>query len=747
VSSFHPHLLDRRLRVARAVVWLVIGVFVVVFFRTQILEHGKYRLQSELNRLRPIPLPAPRGLIMDRNGKVLAENVPGYTVSLLPGDEDSLRATLRPLAPLVKLDSAELTRVLLRHSRAPYLPVTVLTNAKFELVSALQERRVIFPGLLIQPEPKRHYPDSSLVAHLIGYVGEVTEAERGQRRFTGVRLGGVVGKDGLERQYDDSLRGADGMRFVEVSALGRVVREAGAASTLLPVAGQPLRTTIDLDLQRYVAQIFPAGQRGALLALNPNTGEILALYSSPGFDPNAFVGGIDPGAWRRLNESESHPLFDRSIQARYPPGSTWKLAVAAIALKRGLVTFRSHMPIPCRGGLQYGTRFFRCWSAQGHGDLALADAIAQSCEVYFYQLGLKIGLSSLLEEANRIGFHTRTGVNLPGEITPEFPAGTEYYDRAYGPRRWTSAVTLNLAIGQGENAQTLVNMVRFYQMLASDGHARPPFLVHPGPNPNVTLGLSPDQIAGLRQAMISVVERGTGRRPVRGDHHGRGENGHRAEPPPPRPRLVHRLRARRQARNRRGRDRRVRPRGALRRTARHAGDRALPRRGHDARLPPPHRPPDRLRAAPGADPPRRRSRGHGAARHGPHGHHSYGHDQCDPASARSISRSPASSWCSSRTGSRRSTRRDRRTCPPSWPRSGTARRSGSPSGRPPCSSCSASRPGCSNGPRRTPMRSRFWSCCSRSPWGAGREPRPASGRGSRSPVCAWDSPPSSPSSP
>src|SRR3989440_481999 len=511
MSSFHPHLLDRRLRVARAVVWAVMGLIVAVFFRTQILEHGKYRLQSEMNRLRPIPLLAPRGLIMDRNGKVLAENVPGYTVSLLPGDEDSLRAELRRLAPLIKLDETDIGRVLTRYRKAPYLPVMVLQSAKFDLVSALEERRVIFPGLLIQPEPKRHYPDSSLVAHLVGYVGEVTEAERGQRRFTSVRLGGLVGKDGLERQYDDSLRGADGVRFVEVSALGRVVREAGAASTLAPVSGQPLRTTIDLDLQRYVAQIFPAGQRGAVLALNPNTGEILALYSAPGFDPNSFVGGIEAATWRRLNESESHPLFDRSIQARYPPGSTWKLAVAAIALKRGLVTFHSHMPIPCRGGLQYGNRFFRCWSAQGHGDLSLADAIAQSCDVYFYQLGLKIGLSSLLEEANGIGFHTRTGVDLPGEITPEFPAGTEYYDRAYGPRRWTSAVTLNLAIGQGENAQTLVNMVRFYQMLASDGRARPPFLVHPGPNPNVTLGLSADQLAGLRQAMISVVERGTAR--------------------------------------------------------------------------------------------------------------------------------------------------------------------------------------------------------------------------------------------
>src|SRR2546422_854856 len=152
-----------------------------------------------------------------------------------------------------------------------------------------------------------------------------------------------------------------------------------------------------------------------------------------------------------------------------------------MALRRGIVTLRSRMPIPCRGGFQYGNRFFRCWSAQGHGDLVLADAIAQSCDVYFYQLGLKLGLTSMLEDATGLGFHSRTGIDLPGEITSEFPGGTDYYDRVYGPRRWTAAVTLNLAIGQGENAQTLVNMLRFYQMLASDGRARSPYLVHPAP--------------------------------------------------------------------------------------------------------------------------------------------------------------------------------------------------------------------------------------------------------------------------
>ncbi|HET7379676.1 MAG TPA: penicillin-binding protein 2 [Gaiellales bacterium] len=512
MSSFHQHLLERRLRLARAVVWVALAALVIVFFRTQILEHSKYQLQSETNRLRPIPLPAPRGIITDRNGKILAENVPGYTVSLLPAtNEDSLRAMLHRLAPLVKLDSGGIERVLVRYRRAPYLPLPVVPNATFTLISQLEERRLLFPGLLIQPEPRRHYPDSSLVAHLVGYIGEVTEAERTQRRVAPVRLGGLLGKDGLEREYDDSLRGADGVRFVEVSAFGRVVREAGAASGLQPIPGRALSTTIDLDLQRYVAQIFPAGQRGAVLALNPNTGEILALYSAPGYDPNAFVGGVDPDYWRSLNTSQAHPLLDRAIKTFYPPGSTWKLAIAAMGLKRGIVTLHSHMPIPCRGGLQYGNRFFRCWNARGHGDLSLTDAIAQSCDVYFYQLGLKLGLTSLLEDASGLGFRSRTGIDLPGEITAVFPSGTDYYDRVYGPRRWTSAVTLNLAIGQGENAQTLANMVRFYQMLASDGHERPPYLVHPTTRSDVSLGLAPDQLAGLRQAMISVVQRGTAR--------------------------------------------------------------------------------------------------------------------------------------------------------------------------------------------------------------------------------------------
>jgi penicillin-binding protein 2 len=441
----------------------------------------------------------------------MAENVPGYTVSLLPGLEGNLRSTLARIASIANIDSSEIEKVIQRARRAPYQPALVLADAPFNVVSALEERRVAIPGLLIQAEPKRYYPDTAMIAHLVGYVGEVTEVERTTRRFANVRLGGLVGKDGLEREYDDTLRGSEGVRFVEVSARGQMVREAEAAANLAPVPGADLHTTIDLDLQNFVAQVFPAGQRGAVMALNPNTGEVLALYSAPGFDPNAFVGGISADYWRALNENPAHPLLNRAIQARYPPGSTWKLAVAAMALKRGIVGPRTRMPIPCRGGLQYGNRYFRCWQPHGHGDLTLTEAIAQSCDVYFYQLGIKLGVTSLLEDANGWGFRGRTGIDLPGESPSEFPSGPDYYDRLYGPHRWTSAVALNLAIGQGENAQTLVQMVRLYQQLASDGRERTPYVVRPAASGNVSLDLTTDQIEALRHAMISVVEQGTAR--------------------------------------------------------------------------------------------------------------------------------------------------------------------------------------------------------------------------------------------
>lgn len=510
MNWFHGYELARRERVARLAVWLVGAVLLVAFFRIQVLSSSRYRLRSELNRLRSVPVPAPRGLITDRNGVVLAENEPGYSIGLLASSEDSLVATLKRIAPIVHLTSEDIEQARRAFRRAPYRPVIVRRDAPFDLVSALEERRVVIPGLVTQAEPKRRYPFGAAAAHVVGYVGEISEDELASDTIPGARPGLLVGRDGLEKEYDERLRGEDGERFVEVDALGRTVRDAGVGQSLAPVQGTSIRTTLDIGLQQYVAEVFPKGKRGALMVMDPANGDVLALYSSPSYDPNAFIGGIDPQLWTKLSQAEDYPLLDRAIQARYPPGSTWKLVLAAMAMNRGLVDLDSHMPIPCRGGLQYGNRYFHCWKTDGHGDLDLAQAIAQSCDVYFYQLGLKVGLNDLLSDAVRMGFRDRSGIDLPGELRPLFPASTEYYDQRYGPRGWTNAVTLNLAIGQGENSQTLANMVSFFAMLANpNGHAPEPHLLASSTPPVRSLGLSVTQLAGLRQALVEVVQHGT----------------------------------------------------------------------------------------------------------------------------------------------------------------------------------------------------------------------------------------------
>src|SRR5262249_11269274 len=355
---------------------------------------------------RPIPLTAPRGTIYDRHGEIIAENVPGYSVKLLAPSADSLKAVLARVREVVPLDSAAIAEVLRRFQTARYQPVVVFGDATFETVSRLQEHRVDLPGLVIQAEPKRLYPARSAVAHLVGYVGEVTDADLESDRYGDLEPGAIVGKAGLEQEYDDTLRGTAGVRYIEVNARGRLVREEASSASLPPTPGRPIATTIDLDLQRFIDSIWPAGVRGAIVAIPPS-GEIRALYSAPAFDPNAFVGGIAPQLWRSLNTDEARPLLNRAIQARYPPASPFKLAIAAMALKRGLIGLDTHMPVPCRGGLRMGNRVFRCWKKEGHGSLDLIGAVAASCDVYFYQVGLRLGLDAIIEDGVLMGFKDR----------------------------------------------------------------------------------------------------------------------------------------------------------------------------------------------------------------------------------------------------------------------------------------------------------------------------------------------------
>lgn len=495
----------------RAVLVASFLLLAAAFFRAQVVEVSGYRLQSQKNRLRQVPLLAPRGEILDREGRVIADNVPGYTVKLFAPSADSLRAVLARLGALVPVDSGLTETIVRRFRSAPYQPTMVFSGARFEAVSRLEENRYLLPGLVVQTEPRRIYAGGGAVAHLVGYVGEVSDDELRRSRFPGARMGSIIGRDGLEQAYDSVLRGTDGVRYTEVDARGRMVREEVSSASLAPIRGLPIKTTIDLGLQLFVDSLWTTalpGTRGALMAMTPS-GEILVLYSAPAFDPNDFIGGISPERWSALNTDSARPLLNRAIRGTYPPASTFKLALAVMALRRGIADFDTHMPQTCRGGYQYGNRFFRCWKREGHGSLNLMGAIRQSCDTYFYQLGLRLGLASLLEDGTRLGFGARTGVDLGSEVRPFFPANTAYYDRVRGPRGWTNAVTLNLAIGQGENAQSLVNIMRFYAALAGDGRIETPYLVARSGESELSLGLDPSQLEGIRSSLAEVVRAGT----------------------------------------------------------------------------------------------------------------------------------------------------------------------------------------------------------------------------------------------
>jgi penicillin-binding protein 2 len=511
LSVFSPDRLRDRSAKMQGVLVVTFLLLAAAFFRAQVLGYQDYRLQSEKNRLRQVPLMAPRGAILDRNGGVIAENVPGYTVKLFAPSVDSMRAVLGRLQRVIPIDSAGIEGIARRFHGAQYQPALVYAGADFATVSKLEEHRYLLPGLVIQTEPRRVYQAGSAVAHLVGYVGEVSDSELKRERYAGSRMGSIVGRDGLEQEYDSLLRGVDGVRYTEVDARGRMVREEVSSPSLAPIAGGAIKTTIDLPLQEFVDSMWRTalpGTRGALVAMTPD-GQILSLYSAPTFDPNDFIGGIQSDIWVSLNTDEAKPLINRAIRGTYPPASPFKLATAVMALRKGVVNFNSHMPEPCRGGMQFGNRFIHCWKKEGHGSLDLTGAIAGSCDVYFYQLGLRLGLQSLLEDGTRLGFGERSGIDLESEQRPIYPANTEYYNRRYGPRGWTNAVTLNLAIGQGENSQSLMNMMRFYAALAGDGTVGPPYIVKARDLPRRSLGLTPEQVQGLRAAMVAVVQRGT----------------------------------------------------------------------------------------------------------------------------------------------------------------------------------------------------------------------------------------------
>ncbi|TMQ59535.1 MAG: penicillin-binding protein 2 [Candidatus Eisenbacteria bacterium] len=509
----------------RALTFAVVGIFALVLLRLfflQVLQGGRYRELSEGNRIRVEVLTAPRGEVRDRKGRLLADCVPSFTVTLDPFDKAYTRtparidSTLAALGPILGVDPAFLKDKIQRERKISFLPIRLKRNVDIKSVAFVSEHRDQLPGVQVESEPLRRYPLGLMASHLLGYVGEISDKELVDPRYGDYLSGDLIGRMGIERRYEKLLRGQDGKRFVEVNALGRKAELLGDKRPILPRRGVDLGLTIDLDVQRAAEDAFAPGARGAVVALDPSNGEVLALASKPNYDPNEFSTGITQERWNELSGGGNYPLFNRAIQAAYPPGSTLKPFTSLAGLESGAITPGTVFAQSCTGQFRFGTRLFGCWNHDGHGLLSMHDAIVRSCDVYFYQLGLRIGLERLAEFMSRLQLSEKTGIDLPQERRGLFP-DLGWYDRRFGVGRWSRGITLNLAIGQGETSLTPVKLAQLAAFVGNGGTLWKPHVIRSVASGRLPgLGQADDSLRqivplsrynldAVRDAMVSVV--------------------------------------------------------------------------------------------------------------------------------------------------------------------------------------------------------------------------------------------------
>jgi penicillin-binding protein 2 len=436
----------------------------VTLFSLQVLQYGEFDAAAKMNRQDTYRVVAPRGITADRSGHKLAENVYQarltYPRRLLVGSEPD--STLERFAQLLDLDAATLQQRI-EASNEPER-VTLVRRATAEQVAVVEEHRLLLPQVQATIGPRRSYPLGSLAAHILGYLGEVRREETESDEH--YRAGDMIGRMGIERAAELLLRGAHGVRGVEVNAAGHIVGEVQELSEE-PLAGSRLFLTLDYRLQGRVEELL-RGQVGACVVMEVRTGDLLAVASSPTYDPNEFMAGITAD---RMNEILNDPhkrMFNRAFRGAYPPGSPFKLITAAAALERNKVTPSTRFQ-PCYGSYPFGDRVFRCWELGGHGSLDLEGAIVQSCDVYFYQLAQELTIDELAETARSFGLGRGTEVRFFTDASGLVP-DSEWYDGAFGPRGWSVGVKLNLAIGQGELLATPLQMARAFSAIGGDGY-------------------------------------------------------------------------------------------------------------------------------------------------------------------------------------------------------------------------------------------------------------------------------------
>lgn len=517
------HFAQRETRLAESrlnlLQWGLVVVFLLLlsgFWRLQILLPEYYSRLAERNHIKNLPTPAPRGRILDRNGRVLVDNVPSFSIIAQAEGQDTLQEHLPALSEGLDIEPAELRRrVEIMRQRYPYGPIVLLEEASRPQIAFVESHRSEFPELDLMSTHKRVYPPDGFAAHVLGYLGEVSGSDLDLPQFALLSPGERLGKSGIERQYDTLLRGEDGARRVVVDSYGR---EVTVLDSQPPVPGRPLRLTLDYDLQLVAEQVF-AAERGTLVALDPRSGEVLALVSRPAFDPNLFATGIASHEWSQLATDPQLPLLNRAIQAQLAPGSVYKVILATAALEAG--TADENTTFYCPGGAVFYGRYFRCWEKRGHGRISLHRAIVHSCDVFFYNLGKNLGVERMEEYSLQFGLGRKTGIDLPNEESGTVPS-PEWKEKLFR-QKWYAGETISLAVGQGALTTTPLQLAYSIGGIASDGNFARPHLVawdelsaagHPAQQPAVVqVSLQEATVQAVTDGLYGVVnEGGTGGR-------------------------------------------------------------------------------------------------------------------------------------------------------------------------------------------------------------------------------------------
>jgi penicillin-binding protein 2 len=503
----------------RALLLVVAGIAILIvcigLVKLQIFQHTSLKEQSENNQLRVEPIVPKRGVIYDRESRVIVDSRPSYTLSVVPAEERKF-VTIPNLAELLQMDSVEVRKRIKRNMTSAHQPATVVRDVELKHLAVLEEQSIRFPGVTYQMEKVRRFAAGLGSEAFTGYVGEVSEDE--MKRATGrldYRLGSMIGKKGLEKFYDSLLRGQEGTQYIEVTATGQAIGPYSARPPLQPVQGTDVITSIDVDLQRACVEVLDSFCCGAIVAIDPRNGEILAFTSYPSWDANMFSSVVPESTWSRIIADSSHPLLNRPLNGLYPPGSTVKFVAVGAALDMGMVTENTVLK-PCGGGYQFGNRFFGCWEELGHGALTAVHALERSCDTYLYQAGLKLGVDELGRYYKACGFGASTGVDIPNE-SPGLIPSTEYYDNRYGKNKWTKALVLNLSIGQGEILVTPLQLAQFFCGLGNNGVVYRPHMVRAmvgadasrinvAPTVAFTLPFKPRTLELLKEGVRLVVE-------------------------------------------------------------------------------------------------------------------------------------------------------------------------------------------------------------------------------------------------